>query len=306
LKESLYADDTTPGQAKADPGTYVGTPVLDYVKTPQLVDTIIETGAAKATLPLGQLFVRAMLGGAFLAYGTSMAFFGTAQGMFPILAAALFPTGFICINILQCDLATGYFCYVPMAFLHGRIGIGGVARAFCWVYVANLIGSVAYAYLLWAALTMIGTAPDASGIGAVAIKTATVKTVHYMPYGVSGWFTAFIKGILCNWWVSMGVVLPYATRSAVGKALLTFVPIYMFFCMGWEHLIVNMYIMPFAMLMGAKITMSQWWIWNEIPVTLGNFVGGFLFTGLAVGWTYYARKSAALPPMPQPAGASLR
>src|SRR5579872_2859953 len=196
-----------------DPGTYIGSPSIDYVKTPQLVETIIETGAAKGTLPLGQLFVRGMLGGAFLAYGTSMAFFGTAQGMFPILAAALFPTGFIVINILQTDLETGYFCYIPIAFLHKRISMGIMLKAFFWVYVANLVGSLIYAWILWAALTMIGNAPDASGIGAVAIKTATAKTLHYIPYGAAGWWTCFIKGILCNWWVSMGVVLPFATRS---------------------------------------------------------------------------------------------
>lgn len=295
-------------QAVSDPGTYYGQPTVDYVKTPQLVDTIIETGAAKATLPLGQLFVRGMLGGAFLAYGTSMAFFGIAQGMIPIMAALLFPTGFIAINILQADLATGYFAFVPMAFLHGRMSMAQVMRAFFWVYVANLAGSLVYVCLLWAALTMIGTQPDATGIGAVAIKTANFKTTHYIPSGAAGWWTAVIKGILCNWWVTMGVVLPYATRSAVGKALLTFVPIYMFFCMGWEHLIVNMFIMPFAMLMGAQITWGTWWIWNEIPVTLGNFVGGFLFTGVAVGWTYFARKPAegAAGVAMQTAGATLR
>ena len=291
-----------------DPGTYVGDPIVDYVKTPQLVDTIIETGAAKGVLPMGQLLVRGILGGAFLAYGTSMAFFGTAQGMIPILSALLFPTGFIVINTLQTDLATGYFCYVPIAFLHARLTIGQVIRAFVLVYIANLIGSLIYAVILWGALTMWGHAPDASGISAVAMKTAGAKVTHYIPFGAAGWWTCFTKGILCNWWVSMGVILPFATRSAVGKALLTFVPIYMFFCMGWEHLIVNMYIMPFAMLFGAPISWGQWWVWNEIPTTLGNFVGGFLFTGLAVAWTYYARtKSQQVPSTPgEPVAAILR
>ncbi|SRR5579875_149831 len=291
-----------------DPGTYVGEPIVDYVKAPQLVDTIIETGAAKGVLPLGQLFVRGMMGGAFLAYGTSMAFFGTAQGMLPILSALLFPTGFIVINMLQCDLATGYFCYVPMAFLHGRLTFGQVLRALFWVYVANLTGSLIYAFILWGALTMIGNAPDATGISKVAMTIANLKTNHYVLFGAAGWWTCFLKGILCNWWVSMGVILPFATRSAVGKALLTFVPIYMFFSMGWEHLIVNMYIMPFAMLFGAKISLATWWLWNEAPTTLGNFVGGFLFTGVAVGWTYFARsKSQEVVTAPgEPVAAILR
>jgi formate/nitrite transporter FocA (FNT family) len=40
------------------------------------------------------------------------------------------------------------------------------------------------------------------------------------------------------------------------------------------------------MMMGAKVDIADWWIWNQIPVTLGNIVGGFVFTGLALFVTY--------------------
>jgi formate transporter len=54
-------------------------------------------------------------------------------------------------------------------------------------------------------------------------------------------------------------------------------------------LVVNMFVIPTAMFYGAHITLSDWWIGNELPVTIGNFVGGFLFTGAAVGWIYRAK-----------------
>ncbi|MEO7038456.1 MAG: formate/nitrite transporter family protein [Candidatus Elarobacter sp.] len=266
---------------------------MDYVRPPQLVETMLDTGTSKGDLPVGQIMVRGMLGGAFLAYGTSMAFFGVAQGMIPILAAALFPLGFIVINLLQVDLATGYFCYVPLAYTQGRMPFGKLVRCLCLVYVANLLGSVAYAVLLWAALTTTGRTPDATGIAGVLIKVGTSKTLHYEQFGLAGAFTAFVKGILCNWFVTLGVILPMMSRSVIGKALATFVPIYLFFGMGWEHLIVNMFIIPSAMLYGAPIGWGDWWIGNELPVTLGNFVGGFFFTGLAVGWIYRAKRVAA-------------
>jgi formate/nitrite transporter FocA (FNT family) len=47
------------------------------------------------------------------------------------------------------------------------------------------------------------------------------------------------------------------------------------------------------MLMGAKVSIFQWWVWNQIPVTLGNIVGGLLFTGLALYATYKPAESAA-------------
>jgi formate/nitrite transporter FocA (FNT family) len=47
------------------------------------------------------------------------------------------------------------------------------------------------------------------------------------------------------------------------------------------------------MLMGAKITVAEWWVWNQIPVTLGNMVGGFIFTGLALYLTHRPKRSVA-------------
>jgi formate/nitrite transporter FocA (FNT family) len=47
------------------------------------------------------------------------------------------------------------------------------------------------------------------------------------------------------------------------------------------------------MMMGAKVTVAQWWLWNQIPVTLGNFVGGFFFTGLAIYMTYRPKPAPA-------------
>jgi formate/nitrite transporter FocA (FNT family) len=52
------------------------------------------------------------------------------------------------------------------------------------------------------------------------------------------------------------------------------------------------------MLMGAKVSVYQWWVWNQIPVTLGNLVGGFLFTGLALYATYRPGTSVATSAAP--------
>jgi formate/nitrite transporter FocA (FNT family) len=63
-------------------------------------------------------------------------------------------------------------------------------------------------------------------------------------------------------------------------------PVFIFFAQGFEHSVVNMFIIPTGMMMGAKVTVADWWLWNQIPVTLGNLVGGFTFTGLAIYMTY--------------------
>jgi formate/nitrite transporter FocA (FNT family) len=54
------------------------------------------------------------------------------------------------------------------------------------------------------------------------------------------------------------------------------------------------------MMLGAKVTVADWWLWNQIPVTLGNLAGGFCFTGFAIYWTY---KPAIAAVGPAPAAA---
>jgi formate/nitrite transporter FocA (FNT family) len=54
-----------------------------------------------------------------------------------------------------------------------------------------------------------------------------------------------------------------------------------------------MFLIPTGMMLGAKVSLVDWWLWNQIPVTLGNLVGGFLFTGLALYLTHGPKLEAA-------------
>ena len=54
------------------------------------------------------------------------------------------------------------------------------------------------------------------------------------------------------------------------------------------------------MMMGAKVTVADWWLWNQIPVTLGNLVGGFVFTGLAIYLTHKPRTAQSPAPLTAP------
>ena len=66
--------------------------------------------------------------------------------------------------------------------------------------------------------------------------------------------------------------------------------------LGFEHSVANMFDIPAAMMLGAPITVGQWLIWNEIPVTIGNIIGGAIFTGLALYATYKPDTSKAASP----------
>ena len=60
----------------------------------------------------------------------------------------------------------------------------------------------------------------------------------------------------------------------------------LFFFMGFEHSVVNMYLFPSGIILGGEFSFMDYMIWNEIPTVLGNLVGGLAFTGLTLYATH--------------------
>src|SRR5690625_2446832 len=92
----------------------------------------------------------------------------------------------------------------------------------------------------------------------------------------------FVKALLCNWMVTLGAVMAFTSKSTVGKIDAMWITVFIFFAERSEHAIFNMFAIPAGMMLGAEVTMGDWWLWNQIPVTIGNFIAGFLFTALAL------------------------
>jgi formate/nitrite transporter len=265
---------------------------MDYAKPADVVSTMIESGRSKLRLEPRDLLIRGALSGALLGTATSFAITGAVSTGQPLIGAIIFPVGLVIIVILGLELVTGSFALLPLARLEGRASAGAIMTNLSWVFLGNLIGSVAYGVLLAIALTNMWTIVPA-GVAARIVATAEAKTIAYEAMGFAGMVTAFVKAILCNWLVCVGVVMAMTSTSTLGKIVGAWLPISVFFAQGFEHTVVNMFIIPTGMLMGAKITVAQWWLWNQIPVTLGNAVGGFVFTGLALYLTHRPKRSAA-------------
>ncbi len=112
------------------------------------------------------------------------------------------------------------------------------------------------------------------------------RTLGYAKYGAAGMLTLFIRGVLCNWMVSTGVVGAMISTTVSGKVIAMWMPIMLFFYMTFEHSIVNMFLFPSGLLLGANFSLLDYLIWNEIPTVLGNLFGGLAFTGLTLYSTH--------------------
>lgn len=263
---------------------------MDYVQPQKLVEETVKFGQKKASTDIWHMLVKGFLSGVFLGYATSFAFRiseGFTGGAASLVSAAVFPVGFAMIVLLGLELVTGNFAIVPMALLDGKASRKALLRNWCWVFMGNLLGCVFYGFLLAIALTEAFQLP-AGPLADKIIAVAQSKTHTYEHVGLLGWLTAFTKAILCNWMVALGSILGLVSSSAIGKIVAIWLPVMTFFALGYEHSVVNMFVIPTAMMLGADISAYQWWFWNQIPVTLGNVVGGGIFTGVLLYYIHGA------------------
>lgn len=259
--------------------------MTDHVSPTDLLQEAVQLAKKKSELSVPDMLIRGALSGAFLGYATSLAFLVTSQGLPPIVGAILFPAGFVILVLLGLELVTGNFALLPAGVLAGTVRFTELLRNWSWVYVGNLIGSLLYAGLFYLAITNWRTG-SGGPVADLLKQAAQKKTLGFAALGGSGWALAFVKGILCNWMVTIGALLALVSRSTVGKIAAMWLPIMTFFALGFEHSVVNMYILPSGMMLGAPISVKQVLFWNLLPVTLGNIIAGALFTGVALYATY--------------------
>ena len=259
--------------------------MTDYVGPKELMQEAVQLARRKSELPVRDMLIRGILAGAFLGYATSLVFVVLSQGIAPIVGAILFPVGFVILVLLGLELVTGNFALLPAGVMAGTVRVSKLFRNWGCVYLGNLIGSVLYAALFYLAITSWRTG-NGGAVADLVKQAAQKKTLAYMALGSQGWGTAFVKAILCNWMVTIGAMLALVSRSTVGKITAMWLPIMTFFALGFEHSVVNMYLIPSGMMFGAPISVRQALFWNLLPVTLGNLVAGALLTGAALYATY--------------------
>jgi formate/nitrite transporter len=284
---------------------------MSYLPPAEFVVKMVDAGESKVFMSTRDTLVRGYMAGAILALAAVFAVTVTAQTGYPIIGAILFPVGFCMLYLLGFDLLTGVFVLTPLALLDKRPGvtIGGVLRNWLLVFIGNYLGALTVA-LLMAIVFTFGWSTEPDKVGKVIAGIGEARTLGYEKYGAAGMLTLFVRGMLCNWMVSTGVVGAMISTSVPGKVIAMWMPIMVFFGMTFEHSVVNMFLFPSAMLMGGKFSILEYLEWNEIPTAIGNLVGGLAFTGLTLYATHLrtapkrvlvASKSGAAP-LASPAG----
>lgn len=228
----------------------------------------------RVTQSLPRLLLLGALAGAFIAFAGVAASIGGALGG-KLASATIFPIGLTMVLLAGSELFTGN-CLFLMPLLRRNITAGHMLRNWVAVYLGNLLGSVAVAFLV----VQCGAL---DGIAEAAVAAAVTKAA--LPFGV-----ALLRGVLCNFLVCLAVWMAFCAQSAGGKVVSLFGPIFLFVLCGFEHSVANMYYIPAGIFLAEKGEVTWLSLWrNLLPVTLGNMVGGCGLGGIL--YLLYGRKN---------------
>ena len=275
---------------------------MSYVPPADFVAKMVDAGEAKVFMSARDTLIRAFMAGAILALAAAFAVTVTVQTGQPLIGALLFPVGFCMLYLMGFDLLTGVFTLVPLALLDRRAGVTwrGVLRNWGLVFLGNFAGALLVA-LMMAIIFTFGFSAAPNEVGQKIGHIGEGRTLGYAAHGAAGMLTLFVRGVLCNWMVSTGVVAAMMSTSVPGKVIGMWMPIMVFFYMGFEHSIVNMFLFPSGLMLGGQFSVWDYMVWNEIPTVIGNMVGGITFVGLTLYMTHgrpAPRIDAAAPAAP--------
>jgi formate/nitrite transporter FocA (FNT family) len=260
---------------------------MSYLAPSEFVTKMVDAGESKVFMSTRDTLIRAYMAGAILALAAWFAITVNVSTGQPLIGAILFPVGFCLLLLLGFDLLTGVFVLTPLAWLDKRPGvtIKGILRNWGLVFCGNFGGAFTVAVCM-AIYVTYGFSIEPNAVGKAIGGIGVSRTLGYEQYGMAGMVTLFVRGVLCNWMVSTGVVGAMISTHVTGKVIAMWMPIMVFFYMVFEHSIVNMFLFPAGLLLGANFTIVDYLLWNEIPTVLGNLVGGLSFTGLTLYATH--------------------
>lgn len=246
------------------------------------------TAESKTNNKWYKTFISAIYAGCFIALAGALATVagtadeGTAS---TLIKAAVFPIGLILVVLTGSELFTGN-CLLLAPAVNRDIKFGGLFKNLSIVYAANLLGSVFIALIV----VYSGTMSDAVANAAVSVAAYKCN----LNFG-----EALLRAVPCNILVCFAVWCSMSCKTATGKMLAAYFPIFAFVACGFEHCVANMYYLTAGLLSSAKyaITASSLNVGNALlngllASTIGNVLGGMLFVAIPL-WLLFFRKTPA-------------
>ena len=270
---------------------------MNFFGPAQIAQNYCEAGKGKVSPTIPKMFLLGIMAGAFIAFGgVGSAAVGVSipyASLAKFLGACVFPAGLTMVLCAGGELFTGN-CLLVIPLYEKQITLLQMLKNWIVVYISNFVGAA-----LVAAGVVFSHQPEMFGNGMAVTILSTAVSKCTIPFG-----QAFLRGILCNILVCLGVWIAFAAKDIAGKIIGLFFPVMIFVLCGFEHSVANMYYFMAGLFelridsfvqaaVDAGVNVSALNVAgiaaNMIPVTLGNIVGGSICVG-TVYWFCYLKR----------------
>ena len=251
----------------------------------QIARNYINVGVKKVNLPYIKMFILGIYAGMYIASGgicSEVCGYRMTGGDGTFIRELVFPIGLMLVLCAGAELFTGN-CLLIIPLCCKKITIGEMLISWLIVYIGNFVGSIILALLI-----VYGHVTDLfeKALAQTMVNTAIMKTT--LSFG-----DAFVKGILCNFFVCLSVWLSFGAKDLFSKISGLWTPILLFIACGFEHVVANMFFIPAGLFASYEYDLPRpdlnWgrlFYKNIIPVTLGNICGGCILVGLGYWYIY--------------------
>jgi len=283
-------------------------PRIDMLIPPEMATKAEDVGVTKASMGWRNMFLLAILAGAFISLGaifSTTVTAGAAQqlpyGVTKLLGGLVFCLGLILVIVAGAELFTGNNLIV-MAWCSRKISTLQLLRNWVIVYLGNLAGS------LITVIFMLQTKQFMFGNGAIGLNILNIAKAKCS----LGFTEALMLGVMCNALVCLAVWLCFSARTTTDKILAIIFPITAFVTAGFEHCVANMYFIPIGILVHrtapdtfwkaigknahdyTSLSWNNFFLANLLPVSIGNIIGGAVLIGIFY-WFIYIRHARVSP-----------
>lgn len=254
----------------------------------QFISTVLEaletktamSGTLRRVYLMRAAMAGVLIGLMYLVYFTVLAAFAgigeSFVGVGRIVGAAIFGFALVFIYFSKSELLTSNMMIVSVGRYHHKVSRLKAFRILAYCYLGNIIGGLAVAILLrFSSLTD-------GAVGEQMDKSVDHK-LSYLTEGISGWTDLFVRAVLCNFMINLGMLLVYngIIKSDLMKSVAMISTVFVFAFVGFEHSVANTVLFT---IVGLQHGLDWGLALGNIAIVLaGNFIGG----GLLIGY-YYA------------------
>ncbi len=240
-------------------------------ESPEVIETAAQVGARRLRRLNPAHAITALMGAFGVSFGAIamswtagpwMASLGFERAQW--LAAFVFPIGFVIVLVGKGELFTENFLFPITGVIRGRGTIRDLLELWGYVLFFNMVGSAIAAFLMSRTGVLNGPSAD-------FLKQVAIDKVNY------SFWDAFMKAIFAGWLMTIMTWLILAATGLGPRLVVIWMTGFLIVAAHFNHVVISAPEIFTAMMLGAPITIGDWFMGNFVPALLGNLIGGVVF-----------------------------